>query len=160
MSTQPSRVLTMPRSFAEIDGESPRPAAAHLNAALFTGFCLTVFSAPLAMGAVFTWSVFALEIASTCLFLLWVARQVLMSRTQVLWNPVFAPAILFACAIALQLAFHTSAVGFLTRQEALKYVAYGLLLFVAAQAITSEADYRRFAAVAITFGLAVALFAV
>jgi O-antigen ligase len=158
MSTQPSRVLTMPRSFAEIDGGSTR--ASYLNAALFTGFCLTIFSAPLAMGAVFIWSVFALEIAATCLFLLWVARELLSERAQVLWNPMFAPAILFAAVIALQLAFHISAVGFLTRQEALKYVAYGLLLFVAAQAITGEGDYRRFAAVAIVFGLAVALFAI
>lgn len=159
MSTQPSRVLSMPR-FVEVEDDSAPALAARLNVTLFAGLCVVLFAAPLAMGAVFAWSVFAIEIAATSLFLLWMARELYSPRTHVRWNPVFAPALLFACIIVAQLTFHTSAVGFLTRQESLKYVAYALLLFVATQAVRSEADYRRFAAVAIAFGLAVALFAI
>lgn len=160
MSTQPSRVLSMPRTFVEVEDDSAPSIAARLNVALFVGLCLVLFAAPLAMGAVFAWSIFAIEIAATVLFLLWVARELCSERVRAIWNPVFAPVVLFASVIAVQVAFHTSAVGFLTRQEALKYVAYGLLLFVATQAVRSEADYRRFAAVAIAFGLAVALFGI
>ena len=160
MSIQAPRVLTMPRSFAEVEADASPSVISRLNLALFSGVCLVLFSAPLAMGAVFPWSILAMEIAAAALCLLWVGRELVSRQPAVRWNPAFAPALLMAVGVTAQLLFHTSAVTFLTRQYALQYAAYGLLMFVAVQAITTEADYRRLGAIAIAMGLAVALFAI
>ncbi|MBV8207702.1 MAG: O-antigen ligase family protein [Acidobacteria bacterium] len=160
MSSRPSRILSAPGAFMEVAVEGTAPMAARIQPALFAGLCLLLFSAPLAMGAVFPWSVLALEAGAAALLILWIARELCAARVRVTWNPLFGPALLFAAVIAAQFAFHTSAVPALTRYEALKYVAYALLMFTAVQAVRSDDQYRRFAAVAIVFGLGVALFAI
>lgn len=161
MSAHTPRVLAMPRTFVEVTVESAASVASRrFGRALFAGMCLVLFGAPLAVGAVYPWTIFALQVAAVLIFALWLARELTASAFSVDWNPLFAPALAFGLVIAVQVAFHTSAVQYLTRYEALKYVAYALLMFVASQSVRNEEDYRRFATIATLFGLAVALFAV
>lgn len=114
---------------------------------------------PLAFGAVEPWSVFVLEIGAAVLFLAWTARQLIAGTIQIRWSPVFAPMLLFGGVIAFQLLFGFTAYSYATAAQAMRYIAYGTLCFVALQALDAPEAQTKFARVLSWFGFAVAIFA-
>jgi len=126
---------------------------------LVLGLCALLIFAVLAFGAVDEWSTFTFETGAAILFLLWAAKQLWSERIKVSNNPLYLPALLFFGLILTQIAFRRTAYGYVTKYEALQYVAYGITLFVAAECVTGENTRKRFAQIMGMFGAIYALFA-
>jgi O-antigen ligase len=94
------------------------------------------------------------------LFLLWSSRQYLARVISLHSSPLFFPIALFAAVVAAQILFGTSAYSYATVSQSLNYFAFALLIFLAAQAIRSEEQYKTFATVLAVFGFVLALFAI
>lgn len=131
-----------------------------LDHALFAGFCAVLLFGPLAFGAVEPWSIFALETGAALLFLLWTARQLAAGHLSLPYNPLYGPMALLGATVAAQLIFGLSAYRYATWTESLRYVAYALLVLVAAQCLGSREGMKRFAVVLTGFGFLVAFFAI
>lgn len=131
-----------------------------LGWAIVFGLCAVLIFGVLAFGAVDEWSTFALEAGAGLLFFLWMAKQVVSGEITVKKNPLYLPAILFFGLVLAQLEFRRSAYSYVTKLETLQYVAYGILLFLAAERVRSEETRRVFALVMSVFGTVYALFAV
>lgn len=131
-----------------------------LGWSILIGFCGLLIFAVLAFGAVDEWSTFTLEAGAATLFLLWTADQIRSQHVKVSNNPLYPPALLFLGLILAQILLHRSAYGYVTRYEALQYVSYGILLFIAAECLATESARRLFAQVMSIFGFVYALFAV
>jgi O-antigen ligase len=132
---------------------------AERNQLLCYGTFAVLLLAPLAFGAVEPWSAFALQAAAAGLFLFWAWKQIRQGEMYLRWNPLFAPMLAWAALIALQLALGTTAYRYATGTEALLYVSYGLLCFLAIQSLNSGKEIGRLAAAISGYGLLVAFFA-
>jgi O-antigen ligase len=142
-----------------IPEEPRRHWAMQLGSALLYGtFGLLLFG-PLAFGAVEPWSIFVIEAGSAVLFLLWVGRQVLEGELKVRGNPLFLPMAGFGLLVVLQLVLHASAYPHDTISLALQYCAYGILCFLATQALIRGAQARKLAMIFSIYGAALASFA-
>ena len=127
---------------------------------LVFGLCALLIFGVLAFGAVDAWSSFAFEAGAAILLLLWAAKQILSGQITLLNHPLYLPTTLFFGLILTQIALRRSAYSYVTKYETLQYVAYGILLFIAAECVRGE-DARRFFALVMTiFGASYALFAV
>src|SRR5690348_12217897 len=113
----------------------------------------------LAFGAVEPWSIFVLEVGSAALFLMWAGKAVLSPVLRVRWSPLFAPMLLFAGVVAVQLMLGTTVYRYATTSALLRYVAYGGLSFIVLQALETGADYTKLTRVFSIFGFSVAAFA-
>jgi|HubBroStandDraft_6_1064221.scaffolds.fasta_scaffold22286_3 O-antigen ligase len=111
------------------------------NILLYGPFALLMFG-PLAFGAVEPWSIFILETGSVLLALLWLYKQRLDGELTIQWNPLFLPMAAFGLLILIQIVFRTSAYPHDTLSEALQYVAYALLCFLAAQSLLRSSQAR------------------
>ncbi|MGH9668952.1 MAG: O-antigen ligase family protein, partial [Terriglobales bacterium] len=131
-----------------------------LDDVLGAGLCLLLVFGVLAFGAVEDWAVFILEAGTAALLLVWVGKQVAASAVEFHGTPVFAPLALAALLVAAQWLFGTSAYGYATHAESLRFAAYAGLLFLAAQAFQGERQSRRLALALAVFGFLVAVFAV
>ena len=141
------------------------PAAAEaspgrLDHALFAGFCAVLLFGPLAFGAVEPWSIFAQQAGAALLLLLWTARQLAAGRWSLPYNPLYPPMLLLGGMVVVQLVLGLSAYRYATWTESLRYVAYALLVLVAAQVLGWREGMKRFALVLTAFGSLVALFAI
>ncbi|HEX4784349.1 MAG TPA: O-antigen ligase family protein [Candidatus Sulfotelmatobacter sp.] len=131
-----------------------------LGWAIVLGFCALLIFAILAFGAVDEWSTFTFEAGAALLFLLWAAKQLLSQQVRLSNNPLYLPTGLFFGLILAQILLRRSAYGYVTKYEALQYVSYGMMLFIAAECLTAESSRKRFAQIMSIFGFAYALFAV
>ncbi len=127
--------------------------------ALVAGLGAVLAAAALAFGATEPWSEYMLECGAAGLFGLWAARQLLAGEVRIRPSPLYLPALGFAALVAAQLAFGMAAYGYATWQEALRYLAYGLLMFVAAQVFHSREQIQRFLVGMTSFGFLLAGFA-
>lgn len=125
---------------------------------LYGTFTLLLFG-PLASGAVEAWATFALQAGVTFLLSLWVTRQVLSSCVQVTGNALFAPMLVFAGLIGIQIAFGITAYRFATISGALLYGVYFGLSFLSAQVLRRTSQVKRLGWILSAYGLLVALFA-
>ena len=123
-----------------------------LDSAIVLGFCALLIFAVLAFGAVDEWSTFTLEAGAALLFLLWAAKQLLSQQVKLSNNPLYLPAVLFGGLILAQILLHRSAYGYVTKYEALQYVSYGSMLFIAAECLTAESLRKLFAEIISIFG--------
>ncbi len=130
-----------------------------LESLVLYGTLAVLMFGPLAFGAVEPWSVFVLEISAAVLFLAWIARQLISGTIQIRWAPVFAPMLLFGGVVAFQLLFGFTAYSYATAAQAMRYLAYSGLCFVALQALDAPEAQTKFAWVLSWFGFAVAIFA-
>src|SRR5215471_8970032 len=101
---------------------------------LYGTFGLLMFG-PLAFGAVEPWSIFVVEVGAVLLSALWLAKQWLDGEINLLRNPLFLPMAAFAGLIALQLLLRRSAYPHDSISEALIYVAFAVLCFMANQSL-------------------------
>ena len=99
---------------------------------LVFGLCAILIFVVLAFGAVYEWSIFALEATTLMLFLVWAARQLWLNEIRISRNPLYLPALLFAGVIFVQVLLHRTAYWYITKYEAGQYVAYGIAFFIAA----------------------------
>ena len=126
---------------------------------LVLGLCAVLIFAVLAFGAVDEWSTFTLEASAAALFLTWAGRQLISRRLKLSKNPLYLPTLLFFGLILAQIALHRSAYAYVTKYEALQYVAYGICLLIAAECVRHEDTRRVFALIMIVFGGLYAFFA-
>lgn len=127
---------------------------------LALGLCALLIFAILAFGSVYEWSIFGLEAGSLLLFLLWAARQISLNEIRISKNPLYFPAWLFAAVILVQVLLHRTAYWYITKYEAGQYVAYGIVLLIAAECVRSESIRKRFVQIMIAFGVLYAFFAI
>jgi O-antigen ligase len=133
--------------------------AAQLGSALLYGIFGLLLFGPLAFGAVEPWSIFLMELGSTALFLLWIAKQVVEEELKVRWNPLFVPMAAFGLLIVAQLVFRGTAYPHDTVSLVLQYFSYALLCFLAAQSLIRGSQARILAVVFSVYGAALAGFA-
>jgi O-antigen ligase len=94
------------------------------------------------------------------LLLLWSWQQIRQGEIRVRSNPLFAPMLAFAVLLLLQIVLGTTAYRYATSTEALLYISYGLLCFLAVQSLPQGKEVGRIAAAISGYGLLVALFAI
>ena len=114
---------------------------------------------PLAFGAVEEWSTLVLEAGAAVLLMVWAVGFLSQPERPVRWCPAFAIVIAAAVVVSAQLLLGLSAYAYAGIQEALKYVAYAILFFIAVQCLQTEDTMRRFAVALTGFGFLVAVFA-
>jgi O-antigen ligase len=130
-----------------------------LQNVLIVGLGLLLAFGVLAFGAVDEWSTFIFEAGAAVLFLIWAAQQVASGRMRLSKNPLYLPAILFFGLILTQVGLKLSAYSYVTRYAAMQYVAFGIVLLIAAECVQEENTRKRFLFALIAFGTAYAFFA-
>jgi O-antigen ligase len=123
------------------------------------GLSLLLFFAVLAFGAVEPWSTAILELGTAALFVAWLLPALFGGTMEIAPNPLHAPIVLFGLLTGVQVAFGLTTYRYATFTGALLFVCYGLLFFLAAQAM-AQPFQARLVWLFSTFGFAVALFAI
>ena len=134
--------------------------AQYLDQAIVFGLVALILFGALSFGAVQDWSVFVLRTVSVVLFLLWVTGEALRGSLHIRVTSVFAPAAAFFVLGLLQLLSGLTAYRHDTLVELLNYAAYGILAFLAIQAVTTA---KRAEFLTVSFGImgfALAVFAI
>lgn len=152
-----SHLVVEPTTSVELGRVRPRQPGV-LGWALVLGLCALLIFGILAFGAVDEWSTFTFEFGAAILFLAWMAKQLVAGRIKLAKNPLYLPMLLFFALILAQMVLRRSAYGYVTRYEALQYVSYGIVLFIAAECVTNEDTRRLFAQIMVVFGSIYALF--
>ncbi len=121
--------------------------------------------APLAFGAVETWSGFVMEAGAAGLLAVWlwpglVGSGFVGSDLAVRWNPLFAPMLAFAALVALQLMTGMTSYWYATWTSMLLFSSFGILCFLLTQVLRRPEELSRLSLVMSLFGFAVAFFAV
>jgi len=127
---------------------------------LVFGLCAVLIFGVLAFGAVDEWTTFALEAGATVLVLIWAFKQIVSNEIKLSNNPLYLPALLFAGVVLTQILLRRSAYGYITKYEASRYIAYGIVVLIAGECIKTEQTRKRFVQVMIAFGVLYALFAI
>src|SRR5579871_1069285 len=113
---------------------------------------------PILFGAVEPWSTFLMESAAAALFFLWVTRQALEAELQVRWNPLFLPMSVFGLLVLVQCVFRQTAYAHDTLSQAVLYISYALLCFLASQTFIRGSQARTLASIITIYGTALAAF--
>jgi O-antigen ligase len=132
---------------------------AQLDSVIFYGLFGLLLFCPLAFGAVEPWSTLILESGAAVLFVLWVIRQIQRGELTIAGNPVFGPMLAFGVLITVQLVFGLTAYRYETLSNALLYVSYGLLCFLAIQCLRRTSQVKQLALIFSIYGALLALFA-
>jgi O-antigen ligase len=147
--------MTTPATDAAVQ---PARASAPDPVIFYGVFSLLLFG-PLAFGAVQPWSIFVLEAGAALILLLWAVRQAASGELTMATNPLFAPALLFALLIGVQLATGRSAYRYETFSTGLLYCAYGMLCFLVIQVLRRTSQIQTLTLALSTYGFLVASFA-
>ncbi len=126
---------------------------------VFYGVFSLLLFAPLAFGAVEPWSIFILESGAALLLAFWIFRQVTSGELSITGNPLFAPALVFAFCIVLQLATGRTAYRHETVSAGLLYCAYGILCFLAIQVLRRTSQVKALVVAFSGYGILLATFA-
>ena len=153
--------MTSPLPFALTAESSPprRSSSVLLDTVLLDGVFGLLMFAPLAFGAVESWSISIVQVGAGVLFALWAARQVAVGELEIVGNPLFLPMLIFSGLILCQLVTGRTAYRFATSSGALLYCAYGLLCFLAVQCLRRTSQVKILAWMFCGYGFAVAMFA-
>lgn len=155
-------VLVMQSPARRLPGENlhvPAPSQ-RVHWATVACLLLTICGGTLAFGAVPAWAYTAMAFGSLCAFLLCWAESMRAGVLPRRSSPLFAPALTFAAIVTFQLAAGATEYAYVTRVEALKYVAYALLIWVATQTLRADRALRFAAYALVCFGAGVAFFAI
>ena len=124
------------------------------------GVCALVVFGVLAHGAVEDWARAVLETGAGLLFLVWAANAYLKKEERLLISPLLPPLVALSLVVLGQLAFHRTASAYNTRMELQLFLAYLIVLFVAAQAFRTLEDWRGYIWFVMVFGFLVAIFGI
>ncbi len=122
-------------------------------------FLLLAFAVA-AHGGVEEWPRAIFETGVAFLFLAWAVRAYLQREEQLVLSPLLPPLATFALFVFGQWFFRATAAPFLTRTELQLLLADILLLFLAAQAFRTLAEWRSFIWFVMIFGFLVAVFGI
>lgn len=124
------------------------------------GICILAAFAVLAFGTVEVWSETILEIGAALLLLWWVALVALRREREIHWPAIGWPILAFAGFTALQMAFGATSYSFLTRVALMKFLACGIIFFLAVQSFRTRYDLRNLTWFLMGFGFVVAVFGI
>ena len=141
------------------DGGVQPVRVAAANPVVFYGVFGLLLFAPLAFGAVEPWSIFILEAGAALLLLLWTYRQAASGELSVAGSPLFAPALVFAVLIGVQLATGRTVYRYETFSTGLLYCAYGMLCFLVVQVLRRTSQVQTLTVAFSVYGFLVAAFA-
>lgn len=127
---------------------------------LLAGLGMVLVFSVLLFGSTEPWSEFILQCGAATLFLLWAVRRVVDGSLELRSSPLYLPVLAFAVLVAVQLLAGVSAYPYATLQESLRYLAYGLLMFVATQCFRNREQVQRFVSGMSFFGFLLAVFAI
>ena len=130
------------------------------NSALLAGTGALLLLAPLAFGAVEPWSIFALEACAVLLLCAWGYRQWLEHQDDLSNNALYLPMALFLVLTFTQWATGITAYRHITYADLVLYAAYGMLAFVATQALRRASQFNWVANTVTVYGGIVASFAI
>ncbi|MCL6481107.1 MAG: O-antigen ligase family protein [Firmicutes bacterium] len=128
--------------------------------AIRIGLCLVVTFAVAAHGAVEPWSEFGVQVAAAVLLLLWVALCLRRGTVELRWNPLFLPLLVLGAIALTQYFGGGTAYPYLTKVALLKWSAYGVIFFLAVQAVRTAEEARGMIWYLMVLGFAVALFGI
>jgi len=154
-------------SFVIVDTTAEAPQAAlpqkraqrMLQNVLVVGLFVLLAFGVLAFGAVDEWSTFIFEAGAAVLFLAWVAQQIVSGQVALSKNPLYPPAALFFVLIFVQILLRTTAYSYVTRYEVMRYLAYGIVMLVAAECVRGEGLRKRVTFGVLAFGIVYSFFA-
>jgi O-antigen ligase len=153
-TSEQTAVTRAPRSL----GSEHQNLRSSLETATLTVLFTTMAFAPLAFGAVETWSTFVMEMLLGVVALLLIASGMLFPGGGYR-HPALAPAGLFVALIVAQVGFNLSFYRHSTFVELLRVVAYGIAFVAALQCLRSSERLRQFTLMVAIFGFALALLA-
>ena len=133
---------SLPFAIATNATRSRRSSNALLDNVLFYGVFGLLLFAPLAFGAVETWSISVVQAATGAFFALWAVRQVATGELEIIGNPLFLPILVFGGLTLGQLASGRTAYRFDTSSAAMQYWAYSVLCFLVVQCLRRTAQIR------------------
>jgi hypothetical protein len=142
----------------------PRSATAVAAPAALRHFALYGLGAVLVcgvimFGAVEPWSLFGFQAMAAGLLVVWAAQQ-LATGAEFVLSPLYLPVALFAAIAGAQLVLHHTAYAYMTRTASLTYLAYAMILLVAAQMLRTQEDVKRLVGFLTVSGFLIAIFAV
>jgi O-antigen ligase len=157
--------VSLPDRTYDIAGDSQASARKStfvrtLDSVLVGALCCLLGFGPLAFGAVEEWATSTLEIGAAVCVILWAVRELAGESFALQRNPLFLPIVLFAGLVGLQLLTNHTAYWFVTWRDALLWAAYGMIFFVATQALYRTSTVKAFAFFFVAFGFLVALFSI
>jgi len=130
-----------------------------LGRVVSAGILALLIFGPIALGGVEPWAVLVLEVGTALLLSLWCVQQLRLGQLEVFDHPLFLPAGLFALLVLGQILFVRSVYVDATITQALKYAAYGSLVFLTAQYAKRRSDLKYMAMALTIFGFVFAVFA-
>ena len=125
--------------------------------AIRIGLCVLFAFSVFAHGIVEVWSESILEIGASLLFIIWVFLAYRDPEITIQWNMLNWPFLGFIGIGALQLVLHGSANPFFTRVELLRFSAYFIIFFLAAQAFRERDDLVKLTWFLVLLGFSVGL---
>lgn len=143
----------------ESDRSARKPRFGLSGTGLFSAACGVLLLAPLAFGAVESWSIFALQASAALLLLGWGVWQWDSGELKIVPHPLYAPMLAFVALVLLQALTGITAYRHATYSHLLLYLSYGMLAFVITQTLRRSSQLRSLAWVVCGYGAVVAFFA-
>jgi O-antigen ligase len=148
-----------PTEHASKPGASLRRSSS-ADSATAISVCTLLLVEPLLFGGVPQAAILLLELGLGLVFIFWAASQMFTPVQPMASSLLFAPTLLFAAVIAIQLLLNRSAYWYASWQKALLWAAYGILLFLGTQCFCSGRARWRFGLTVSVYGFVVSLFAI
>lgn len=133
--------------------------SAWLDHALFYGLLVLLMFGPLAFGANGPWAQFVERTGSLILLGLWAARQYFQGSVELVKNPLYLPAAVFAAFVAFQFISGSTGYRYDTLTQALNLIPCGVVILVAGETFTHRRRLHQYVLAMSVFGFAVAMFA-
>lgn len=159
MTMSPTDVLESEPHPAPANVAKGRSAGSY-HRALVYGTCLLLSFGPLAFGATEPWSIAVLELGTSALVLVWMAKQNALGRVKIHLHPLFPPMAVMAALVLFQLVTGLTAYHYLTATRAALFLTYAAVFFVVVHTFRSDRDLKLFSGWFSIYGFLVALFAI
>ena len=128
--------------------------------AIRSGLCAVFVFSVLAFGAVQIWAISVVEIAAGLLLVAWAWIAFRQRELKIEWNPLLWPLLGLIAVGVVQLVFRSTVYPYFTWVEVLRFAAYAIIFFLAAQAFRTREELTQVAWFLLLFGFAVSLFGI
>ena len=128
--------------------------------AIRIGICTLLAICVLAFGGTGALGAMILEVGAAILFLLWGILGIRRGQVGIHWNWLYLPLFGVGSIAIVQAIFGFTVYPYLTKLELLKWVAYVLLFFLAAQSFRTEDQQKQFIWFLVVFGFSLSLFGI
>jgi O-antigen ligase len=154
-----------PPTVVEIDAvefeyaSAREPLYGRFDSVLLHGLYAVLMFGVLAAGATQPWSQLTIQISAVILVCIWVAQQLSARTPAIAWNILWLPTLLMGSLIVLQAA-RFSKYPEVTREQALMYAAFAMLMFVSTQVFSRTSRMSRLLRMMSQFGFVLAVFGI